>query len=293
MIASLFGCGKHSDADGPGVELSVTAPAESGTEAEEIASVVFYSETEQPKDGETPRELSPAENLTRIAWTLKHESDYSATAYGTVRTKVAFITYKQEVWTYKDFKDGVMLLEDITKSSLVNSAWQTCYADGKAFVRGPASDSAGKWNGKDTEWDENEPQRYTEEEYITGFGLFGTDLSVYLLNGSTVSGFSDVADNGDGTFTMTVYPDLTEATSYYKVRMKNMGDLSEYPSFNSIAITYTFDSGWRLLAAHTEELYSVKFGIISSDDCRAVTDCAYAYGNADISDYEFFAQYAK
>ena len=76
--------------------------------------------------------------------------------------------------------------------------------------------------------------------------------------------------------------------------MKTMGGLDKDPVFKEAAITLTFDANWRILSLHLEENYSVKLGIINSDNCRAETDYVYAYGNADVSDFPaFFAWYVE
>ena len=241
-----------------------------------------------------PRGLSGFENFLRIKDRLANEKNYSADGYSTVSTKVLFFTYTQEIWTCKDFSDGVMIQADIAKSTFVNSAWQTCFFAGNAYMRGPESSSSGRWDGRNTEWETEPPESYSYEEYTGKYGLLGTEISVYELNADTVICTGEVTKNEDGTYSVTLYPDVEKSALYYKKRMTTMGDLSKEPEFKSISITYVFDSGWRLLRSHTEENYSVKMGIISSDDCSAVTDFTYTYGTADISDYYgYFASYAK
>jgi hypothetical protein len=75
-----------------------------------------------------------------------------------------------------------------------------------------------------------------------------------------------------------------------------MGGLSDYPTFNSIQITYTFDRNWRVLSSVTEEEYSVDMGVLHSDSCTAVTTETYSYdrGKVDISAYtDFFSRYEQ
>ena len=249
---------------------------------------------EPPADGSLPTDHGGTENLSYMAYNLRHAAAYRTEAYSTVETKVGFISYTQRVETYKDYADGVMICEDIAKSSLVNSAMQTCFADGRVLWRGPASGRAEDWQGKDTAWAESVPSNYSESEYMRIYGLPSTEFSVYVLNADTVRECSPVTDNGDGTYTQTFYPDTQTAGQYYVRRMKTMGSLSEYPSFNSIEITYTFDGAWNVLAARTVENYAVSMGVLRADNCTAVTEQTYFYGadGTDISDYEgFFSRY--
>lgn len=250
--------------------------------------------SEPPADGSLPSEHTGMENLSYMAYNLRHAAEYRTEAFSTVTTKVGFISYTQQVETYKDYADGVMIADDIAKSSLVNSAMQTCFVGDRVLWRGPASSSAKDWQGRDTEWAQSDPSNYSETEYMRVYGLPSTEFSVYVLNENTVADCSPVTDNGDGTYTQTFYADTETAGQYYVRRMKTMGGLSDYPSFNSIEITYTFDGAWNVLSSRTVESYAVNMGVISSDSCNAVTEQTYFYGAgcADISDYDdFFSRY--
>ncbi len=263
---------------------------------ENVITAGHTAMAQPPSDGSLPDEHTGMENLSYMAYNLRSAAAYRSEAFSTVSTKVGFISYTQEVETYKDYAGGVMVTEDIAKSSLVNSAMQTCFVGGRALWRNAASSSAKDWQGKDTAWSEGEPSNYSEEDYMRLYGLPSTEFSVYVLNEETVADCSAVTDNGDGTYTQTFYPDTQTAGQYYVRRMKTMGGLSDYPVFNSIEITYTFDASWRVLSSRTVENYAVSLGIISSDDCSAVTEQTYYYeaDKVDVSDYEnFFSRYVE
>ncbi|MBR1676740.1 MAG: hypothetical protein IJ706_05460, partial [Clostridia bacterium] len=190
---------------------------------------------------------------------------------------------------------GVMVSEDIAKSSLVNTATQSCFKGDRALFRGAADSSPSKWNGRSTEWNNSsEPSNYMMEDYLPVYGLPSTEFSVYVLNADTLKSWSEVTVNADGTYSQTIYPDVESAPKFYRCRMKTMGGLSELPTFNSIAITYTFDKEWRVLKSRTVENYSVDMGIIHSDGCEAITEVTYSYdeNKVDISAYDsFFSKY--
>ncbi len=293
LLPALPGCGDSREPSPSDVTETGEPQTCNGTDGRQPETPDESSDGSS-NEAPDPSGLSGLENLLRIKKTMESGINYSASGYSLVSTKVLFFTYEQEVWTYKDCRDGVMIQTDIAKSTFVNSAWQTCFFGGKAYMRGPASGSAKNWDGKDTEWATDAPKVYDEARYNAEYGLFGTALSVYLLDPDTVESVSAPADNGDGTYSITVVPDVEKATAYYRTRMKTMGDLSRLPEFSGITIEYVFDSSWRLVSSHTEERYAVKMGVISSDDCLGVVDFTYSYGNADISDYaEFFSGYAK
>ena len=286
LVLLLSGCAKK--------ETAVTARPLKEDEIEKDHGIpVIVNECCAPCEGDDPLALTGIENVMRIAYVLQHAENYTLEGHGTVKTKVAFISYTQDVEVYKDYRLGVLLEVDITKSTVKNDAWQTCYVENAAMIRG-AADGKSTWDGRNTAWSDGDPDVFTREEYREQYGLFGFELSNYILNDETIDSWSEIADNGNGTYTVTVCPNLTAATGDAIRRMKTMGGLDKDPVFKEAAITLTFDREWRILSLHLEENYSVKLGIINSDNCRAETDYAYTYGNADVSDFPaYFAWYCK
>ena len=257
----------------------------------------MQSAVKEPKAGDDPAKLSGIENVMRIAWVLQHAENYSVEASGTVTAKVV-ITYTQDVKTYKDYSRGVLVQIDITKSDSIfinkNSAWQTCFKGDNVLIRKPSSSDTSSWNGRKTAWKTDAPSSYTRTNYRSSYGLFGFELTNYLLNESTVTEWSAVTKNSDGTYTQTIKPNVSTATSDIACRMKTMGDLSSTPTFSNISIKLTFDGNWRILSMHVEETYNAKSGNITAKNTKAVTDLTYSYGKADMSAYDnFFAAQFK
>ena len=284
---------------------ATTAPATTvpettaAPEPPEVQAAVpkLANEVKAPQPGDDPRALSGIENVMRIAYVLQHAKNYSVDGRGTVKTKIGsgFLsyTYTQNVEVYKDYADGVMIEIDIADSTLVSNAWQICYVGDTALSREPSSGS-GTWNGRNTAWKADAPATYTRSDYRSQYGLFGFELTNYVLNTGTVTKWSAVTENPDGTFTQTIEPDLTGSTGDCIRRMRSMGGLSADPKFKKSSITVTFDDAWRILSMTVKETYSAKMSGISADNCEAETTYGYAYGNADVSDYAaFFARYVK
>lgn len=281
----LSGCEKSAEA------VATEAPLRGEYPETDHGTPVFVNAVCAPQEGDDPLTLSGVENVLRISYVLQHEENYSLEGHGTVKTKVAFISYSQDVEVYKDYRLGVLLEVDITESTVKNDAWQTCYVEDTAMLRGAANGKS-TWDGRNTEWKDRDPDLFSREDYRKKYGLFGFELTNYVLNEDTVDSWTDAADNGDGTYTQTIYPNLTAATGDVIRRMRTMGGLDKDPVFKEAAITLTFDANWRILSIHLDETYSIKLGVIKSDGCRAETDYVYTYENADISDYSrFFAWY--
>ena len=273
----------------PETTVPVTEPP-----APEVTVPTMASAVKEPQPGDDPKTLSGIENVMRIAYVLQHAENYTVNGKGTVSATVLFFSYEQKVEVYKDYKDGVLIEIDVTDSSLVSDAWQICYVGDKALSREPSSSSSSSWNGRKTAWKTGAPTIYTRDGYRSQYGLFGFELTNYVLTPDTVTKWGSVTDNGDGTYTETIEPDLTKATGDVVVRMKTMGGLSEKPKFKKSQITLTFDANWRILSMRIKETYSAKMSGFNADSCAADTTYTYAYGNADISAYtSFFSKYAN
>ena len=280
---------------------TTTAPTTTAApEPPEVQAAVpkLANEVKAPQPGDDPRALSGIENVMRIAYVLQHAKNYSVDGRGTVKTKIGSgifsYTYTQNVEVYKDYADGVMIEVDIADSTLVSNAWQICYVGDTALQREPSSDNSSSWKGRSTPWKSDAPATYTRSDYRSQYGLFGFELTNYVLNTGTVTKWSAVTENPDGTFTQTIEPDLTKSTGDCIRRMRSMGRLSADPKFKKSSITVTFDDAWRILSMTVKETYSAKMSGISADNCEAETTYVYAYGNADVSDYAaFFARYVK
>ena len=286
LVLLLSGCGKGDAND-------FTRAVKEDQLNKNYGTPAFVNAVTAPSEGDDPLSLTGVENVLRIGYVLQHAENYAVRGAGTVKTKVAFISYTQEVESYKDFARGAMVQIDVTKSSIVSDAWETCYVGDVAMIRGAAGGRS-TWDGRNTEWVGDDPEIFSRDDYRREYGLFGVELSNYILNEETVDDWSPVTDNGDGTYTVTIYPNLTAATGDCVRRMKKMGGLEKDPVFKESAITLTFDGSFRLLSMHIEEVYSVKIGIINSDNCRASTDYVYSYGNADITDFDgYFAWYLE
>ena len=252
------------------------------------------SAVKQPQAGDDPMKLSGIENVMRIAYVLQHAENYSVNGKGTVKAKVLLFSYEQKIEVCKDYKDGVLVEIDVTDSSLVSDAWQICYVGDAALSREPSSSNSSNWNGRKTAWKTGTPTTYTRENYRSKYGLFGFELTNYVLTPETVTKWGSVKNNGDGTYTQTIEPDLTKSTGDVAVRMKTMGGLTEKPKFKKSEITLTFDGNWRILSIRIKETYSAKMSGFSADSCAADTTYTYSYGNADVSAYtSFFSKYVK
>ena len=245
---------------------------------------------ELPNDGSTPDMHSALENIGYMNTRLMGQPNYYAEMHGFVDTMI-----KQEVSTYKQYDDSVLIQTDITTSSMVNSARQFCYVGDRVIWR-DAAGGPSTYNGIDTEWKSGEPYgNMMISDYKAKNGLPGTSFSVYVINEETLLDADPVVVNGDGTYTQTFYldPATDKAPAYYVNQMMFTGGLTALPTFEQITVTYTFDSTWQVLQSVIDEKYTATMGV--SVGCTASYTTDYEYGTEKaVSDaYEtYYKNYA-
>ena len=225
-----------------------------------------------PTDGSTPDAHTALENIGYMNTRLMGQDNYYNEMHGLVDTMI-----KQEVSTYKQFSDGVLIQTDITTSSMVNSARQFCYVGDRVLWR-DAAGGPSTYNGVDTVWKDGEPYGNTLiEDFKKRNGLPGTSFSVYVINEETLLGADPVVVNADGTYTQTYYldPATDKAPAYYVNQMMFTGGLTALPSFEQITVTYTFDSTWQVLQSVISETYTATMGV--SVGCTASYTTNYEY----------------
>ena len=152
LLASLLlfaGCEKKS------AESVTEAPLRGDYPETDHGTPVFVNAVCAPEEGDDPLTLSGVENVLRISYVLQHADNYTVDGRGTVKAKVAFLTYTQDVEVYKDYRLGVLLEIDVTKSSVKNDAWQTCYVGDTAMLR-EAEGGKSTWDGRNTVWKDAE-----------------------------------------------------------------------------------------------------------------------------------------
>lgn len=246
---------------------------------------------ELPTDGSTPDMHSALENIGYMNSRLRAQSNYYSEMSGTVDTMLT-----QQVNTWKQYEDGVLIQTDITRSSMVNSARQFCYVGDRVIWR-EAAGGPSTYNGLDTEWKTGDPAgNMTIDDFKASRGLPGTEFSVYVINEETLLGAEEVVSNGDGTYSQTYYldPATDKAPAYYVNQMMTTGGLTGLPAFEYITVTYTFDSTWQILSSDIDESYTATMGI--SVGCRASYHTTYEYGTekAESTVYEdYYSEYAS
>lgn len=251
-----------------------------------------------PTDGSLPTDHSGLDNIGYMAYVLDNQPFYHAYA----RNSTKSTGYEQITQTWKDYKssavngtaNNVMVCSDLSYSSLVKSSSQACFVgDKNAYMR-----SGNKPNKNsvpsDIAWDTDQPSYFTDETYLKKYGEFSTELSVYVINADTVSGFDEVTDNGDGTYSQKFYL-KSDAACWYQYGMKTRGSLKSLPEFEKIEITFNFDKQWRVLSSYCEEKAKISpsalGGVSMGSSSKTTTEFDYSEAGFDNGHFSHFTNY--
>ncbi len=259
----------------------------------------------------------------RLNWKFRNQTNWYAEVHGNVDTIA-----KQDVRTYKQFDNGILISADVTKSSMVNAARQFCYIeDIDRVVWREAAGGPDTYDGMNTPWSTGEPTanmhiNYHEDannngkldegedangngKLDVGFkatcGLPAYELSVYVIRETGEDDTildSSVEDNGDGTFTLRLDLDpnlyLGEdgvyrgATMYYANQMIFTGGLTAAPTFKEIHASFTFNENFEVQYTTIEEAYTATLGVSVGCTASSRTDYEYNTEKAKSDAYETY-----
>ncbi|MDE6598030.1 MAG: hypothetical protein K2K60_05280 [Clostridia bacterium] len=253
-----------------------------------------------PNDGSLPTAHTALENVGYMAYTLDNQAYYNAYANNSSKA----MGYEQITQTWKVYKsapltgigESVLVSSDISYSSLVKSALQTCsIGNREAYTRGggkPGKNSTPTTVG----WSGDAPAYYDKDAYFHKYGEFSTELCVYVINEYTIADSSEVTVKEDGTFEQTYYLN-EQAGCWYQYKMKTNGGLKKYPKFERVQITFNFDSNWRVLSSYCEEKMEITpgalGGIPAKSDSKTTTTFYYGENEFDNAHYAYFDDYFK
>ena len=253
---------------------------------------------EAPTDGSSPEEHTALDNIAYMAYVLDRQPFYHAYANNSTKST----GYEQVTQTWKDYRlteidgktRGVMVCSDLSYSALVKSASQACFLDNLvAFMRTGGKPSK-QSTPSDIEWSADQPRKYEKEKYLTTYGEFSTELSVYVINEDTVESAGETVNNGDGTYSQTFR--LNAGAAYwYQYGMKTRGGLKNYPVFEKIEITFTFDGKWQVLSSYCEEKAQITPGALGGiplgSNSKTTTTFDYGEQGFDGAHYGYVDSY--
>lgn len=246
-----------------------------------------------PEDGSTPADHTALENVGYMNAVFHAQETWYSEMHG--ETDASIMT--QTVSTYKQHSGDVLIVADVTTSSLVKSARQFCYVGDEVLWRLGNSYDADTFDKMlAMEWETGEPYaRMSVEDFKAKNGLPASEFCVYVINEETLLSADPVVKNTDGTYTQTYYLDPAgdKAPAYYANQMVFSGGLTELPEFTAIQVQFTFDENWQVLQSVVDESYRATLGISINCSSQFVTDFEYGTSRAESTAYEdYFERYA-
>ncbi len=259
-----------------------------------------------PADGSDPSDHSALENIGYMNRRFKNQTSWFSEMHGTTSTPVG----PQSVNTFKQFSDGVLIMADVTSSSMVKAGRQFCYVNDEVMWREIPRNGSFKADSFEDllnlSWNSDLTAHMTIPAFKEKNGLPGTEFSVYVINEDTLDHASDVelvtSDEWNGmdyaekpVYKQTYYlrPGDSEnlgAAAHYANQMAFTGGLTGLPQFNYITVTYTFDSSWQVLRAEVSESYTATMGITVNCSSEFKTNYEYL---TDKAKSEFYETYFK
>ncbi len=310
MIAalSLFGygffVGNKDDVVLDGVYQTAYIEPESGvTPKTAMSSVRGYSASQ----GEGSPDDEGWKTIGYLNYVLRNQPYYYSSMESDIAITVIGQSMLQHVETEKQFYNDVLISSEITTTPQsilgikIESANQFCVISNPEVVmwRKSASSDSSTFDGKDTVWADGQPEGATYEDYRKTRGNIQSEFSVYVINHDTLLGWSEIRENGDGTYSQDFVlnyeaePADESAIYYYQLQMKASGGLPSFPVFNSVNVTYTFDENWQILRSDISESYIASYGGFNADgNSTSVTEYTYSEQLAANNFYDnFFKQY--
>lgn len=248
----------------------------------------------EPPQAGSPTDYSALENIEFIKGKLAAREYYHIYSVSNV---TATAGVKQKVEGSKDFLDGILVTETISYGTKIlgfietpSVALQRFFGETEVLVRSPASQDSSQWN-LNMDWSDAAPTVLGEEEYRAAYGLRADELSDFVISEETIVSAEELQKEGEN-YVLTITLDNEKAPAFYVNQMKTMGNLDDYPVFETIRITFTFDKDWAILSMQTEEKYSSKKIITASCSGGSVVTYSYERSDVDVSAYdEYFCKY--
>lgn len=218
---------------------------------------------EKPLKGR-PKSQDTIDNIFIALNTLKEANYYKSISNGTIKAKKAIVLTEQSLETTRILTPDATFVETKSLSSFIKVAEQLYITDDGVVKR------EAKKASKDSITWQNTASQLSINQYLKSYGYSYTDPVRFIINEETIIGDIEIITNGIGrkyTYKFSLDPALS--TYYYRTNIKNTSGSNDYPIFEKIEVTMTFDYKWRMTRIETYEEYSVSMTGIGNVNCEA------------------------
>lgn len=222
------------------------------------------------------KDYSPLENLF-ITMTKFNNEVPSFFCHGYGQVIASF--YKQNVDTIRQKNTNYCFYQTIATSALVNVAEQYYFQDDIVISRKAESISEKIWS--------KNYQMHTVDSFIQRFAWHPAEFSHFIINPSSILS-ADLVKQQEDTYTFRYILDNEKATPKYKIKMKETGELADYPKFSKIEMQLTIQKNWLPIQIVCKEKYVIQKGILSLQATSNLTE-EFTYLNQNFwEDMVFF-----
>ena len=230
-------------------------------------------EIERPSTG-NPMDYSAKDNAAICNWVIRHTSEFKTVTTGTVKAKVAVISYNQDIHNTRIVTKDGCYIETISDSSLVHVYEEKFLQNDQVVVR------------------KNHTDKYstiTQEVFLEKYGWHPTEFQAYILNEDTIKE-ATIEKNGSN-YTLTLTLDPYTSTPKKQRETKTVGGAKEYPTYKETVLTITLTDNWTPVEVDTYEVYDIQMPGLGAITCKCNMEEIIEYGEFEIPDKAKFKEH--
>lgn len=203
--------------------------------------------------GFTPKNLTIAENFLLAEYNLQQASTFSAIGTGRVNT----MGTNQSIYSAKYFDGNTYMFESISKGiiNVANCIVMDKGSNTATSIKGKnITETSADWNGSKT--------IMTTIECKETNGNTPDVVVPYIISSKTILDGGSIVEEvveGKKYYICTFALDPIKSVLNYIKQVKQTSGLSDYPSFDNIAVTMKLDENWNLVEFNTNENYRVSY----------------------------------
>ena len=230
-------------------------------------------EIERPKTG-NPLDYTGKDNAAICNWVIRHTNGFKSVTTGTVKAKVSFINYNQELKNTRIVTSDGCYIETISDSSLVHVYEEKYLENDQIVVRKNHSDKY---------------TTITKDVFLEKYGWHPTDFQAYILNEETI--VEATIEEYDGNYKLSLILDPVKSSPRKQRETKTIGGAKGYPGYKTTELTIILTSDWTPIEVDTYEVYDIGMPGIGDVTCKCNMVELFEYGEFEIPDKDLFKEH--
>ena len=186
-----------------------------------------------------------------IAKRMQEMNDYEAHTIGKTVAKL-LITYNQEIDSTKAIHNGVYYLKTISNSLLVKLYHEAIISKNEVNYKTKASDDFSILSYK---------------EYVNKFGNHPYSLNIegFTITNESIIYIKDLSTTDENIYEISL--DGNICGTFNKIQMKEYGNLSDYPTYESVVLKLYIKDDFTPLKIELEAIYNAPYPVLGNAKC--------------------------